>query len=635
MEIERLRSKGEIGLRVPDTNVAMQNSSFIYLLSGNLHKVPEYNEAGEDSLASELFFRFKKPHDILLTRKLFRELDNIKDNPRKQPEDQAKARYAQKSISGFLKSSDFYGDFETAKGVRQGEVPITLENGANVYIMDVTKDDVVNYLDESWDPPNDDMIFVATTLKFLERNPFYKHVRFISDDIGAGNSASFYGIQTDSFRFREVRNPLQNNPGLYETQVSLTAGRKLLSKPVVSVNDSDCGLFFDESFFSSNNVLQISVGDGRKKEGEIKFTDYRVYDKKKKELRQLNFYEEFLDFFLNRMYSSEQKKEDKITNIEYNPKLNGHLPHFAGIVDSLYENRLISEGEYTHHQKMIDSYNRSKKKKSNKQKKLRELFSDLENRGLIFPEGGRAPVQTYEDILELPFNNYLYPQGQQKPFLDHLLNPDIGVLSVDAKGGFGKTLWALVAGLYMVNQGKYEKILYLGSLATAEGDIGFRKGDKAAKIHDKIQPAKRALREIFTDYSKIHPEHKTRVEDFVSTLENDGIIEYDVIVDIKGSTYRQTYGIVDECHLYNLDEMGLILGRFGHGSKVVALSAMEQLRSSTKVGRHLNERSSGVAHMAEKLPIFDEYAHISVSEDEIYRGLIPVMAAELTKMRLI
>ncbi|MGM5488761.1 MAG: PhoH family protein [Nanobdellota archaeon] len=620
--------------------MAMQNSSFIYLLTGNLHKVPEYQDAvQQNQLSGDLFSRFKKPHDLLLPHKVLRELDHIKGNPRKQPEEQARALRAQETINRFLACSDLYqqgaGSREVATQIRQGKKPLVLDNGANVYFMDVTKSDVEKILDDSWDAPNDDQVILSTILKFLDQHECYDNVRFITDDMGARNDSALYGLKSDPFRFGEVRNPLQSNPGIYEVEVNLTHGRKLLSEEDVAVNAPCCGLNFDESFFSPNNVLEISISDGRKREAESPITEYRVFDPKSKRLRQLSFYQEFMNFFASRMYIATEKKEEAVGKIEYNPNLIGNIEHLSNTVEALYEQELIQEAEYHNRMNMIESNKNSSKKKSNQGKKVKQAFAEFERRELIVPSGGGRPdSQKYEDMLELPFNNYLYPQGQQRPYLDHLLNPDIRVLSVDAKGGFGKTLWALAAGLFQVYQGTYEKILYLGSLATAEGDIGYRRGDKAAKIHDKIQPAKRALREIFTDFSKQHPEHRNKVEDFASGLENFGVVEYDVIVDIKGSTYLNTFGIVDEAHLYTLDEAGLILGRFGHGSKVVALSAMEQLRSSTKVGRLLNERTAGVSHMAEKLPAFNEYAHISVSADEIYRGIIPKMAAELTKMRL-
>ncbi|MGM5482981.1 MAG: PhoH family protein [Nanobdellota archaeon] len=649
-ELQQQRKQGKIGLRVPDTNVAMQNPSFIYLLTGNLHQVEDFDESVNNSpFAETLLQKYQKsPHDLLLPWHVHRELDRIKDSPRKDSNTKYQARAGQKAINDILRLPQLLEDEEnfSFREVISGNEGITLENGANVYFIDLNKEDIKKYHGDSSEEVTNDLKIIYSIEKFLDNHKNYKNTKFITDDTGASNEAIIRDIKTEAFRFEQVKNPLQSNPGKYEVEQNLTQARKSINKDIIELDDPSLGLELNAKYLPAHTIIKLEGKDRRTnpKNQEV-ISQHRVFKPDTQKLHNLDHFDEFYDFFKERMYNTEnpQKKAEenkKDTKIAFDHTQRKNIGYFKEMLNTLAEQGKISDKEFQTHLNMIDSKKVNSGKKSNLKKKIEKTFSQFENRGLISTsedaiEPKNNSIQRYKDILKYQFNPRLIPQGEQRPYLDHLLDPNIRVFSLDAKGGFGKTLWALTAGLYQINQGKYDKILYVTSLADSEGGVGYLPGPRDTKIAPKVEPARQALIELFSNPEQNNPTHTKEITDHVNELKNEGIVNYDVISDMKGTTFTNTYGIIDEAHLYTRDELGLLLGRFGHGSKVIVLSAIEQFKSSTKYKGDLNERTTGVAHLAEKLTsisekeVRDAYAHMAANPSEIYRGMVPKMAARL------
>ena len=637
--VEDLRNKGEIGLRVPDTNVAMQFPEFFYLLAGNLHQLPEYAEAvQQNKVVDGLFEGYKKPHDILIPHTLRRELDIIKSSNKKTPHQQRLALKAQKCIEGLIRGLGGNEEDQsqnisfTRRNIRRGEMPICLENGAHVYFMDITESDISQYIDESWSSVNNDQAIIATALKFLEKNPIYKDGVFISEDAWARSEAELYGLKSEPFRLRRVNNLLQSNPGIYDISVNLTQAKKLWSKENPDINDASCGLNMEKSFLSHNDVIEVNAQDGRKKELEDPLRGYWIYDAFTEKLRHTLHYKRFLEEFTNRMYEVESQ-EGREDIVEYDPNMMDDLAYVEKITKTLYERGLIQEPEYRNAMHTLNK--NSQKKGANQRKKIKTRMKEFESKGIIVPKGGEESCTTaYEGVLGMPFNNTLCPQGQQKPYLDHLLNPDIRVLSLNAPPGFGKTLWALAAGLYQVHMGQYEKVLYVSTLATMEGDIGYRKGSKAEKIEDKMRGARDDLIELFTDPAKSSRSHREKVEAFVYDLESKGHIDFDVTVEFKGQTKHRTFFILDESHFLTWPELAQMGNRPGRGSKFVVLGDQQQSYSAIRGNGYVSPENSGMSHMVEKLQHDPRYKHLNGSREQIYRGTIPEIFSKAIKSDL-
>lgn len=654
-KIEKERKSGVIGLRIPDTMVPMQNSNFIYLLTGNFHNIDGFDDSIKDNeMADALLTRFKQnPHDLLIPYMITKELDGIKDNNKKSITDHVNAISGLRSIGDLIKTSEIYTDStinrkqfkKKMNDLMNGNIPISLDNGANIYFIKLNKNDIEKkFSDNNYEKPDNDVKIVMCVEKFLEKYDQYENVKIISDDSGMILKASDKGIKVDPFRFEEVKNPLQLNTGVYKIDLGLTIGKKLKKIDFLDPIENKINFKLDKKYITPNNILKISVKDQRKKnEIDVQKEIYKVYDPELETFGPLKYYKEFREFMKLRYYENKSsinisKTENNITQnspIYFDDTLINSPSHFKEIIIKLKNFKKINVGEFNNYMNMITA-SKTKKRNKNLIEKVNKVFNKLKECNKISSDENaykemEIDNKRFKGVLKFPYNDLLTPLGEQKPYLDHLLNPNIRVLSVDAKGGFGKTLWALAAGTYLVHKNVYDKIIYIGSLGIAEGDIGFRPGDKSSKIADKIMPGKKALCELFTNFERHNIFHMQEVEGYVDSLERDSLLEYDVITDIKGRTYLNTYAIIDESHLFSRDEMGLILGRFGRGSKVITLSAMEQLKSSTKAYGKLNERTAGISHMTELLTEFNEYAHLSASPTEIYRGIIPKMAAKLLK----
>jgi predicted ribonuclease YlaK len=635
-KIEQQRKEKKIGLRIVDTNVPMQNADFIYILTGNLHKVESYEQAIKtNKYAKELLERFrKKPHDLLIPNCLRYELDKIKGSKLKTPEEQYSARKALGAINEFLRfSNEYLEEYENKNEfekifleIRDGKRGITLDNGANVYFAGISNAELLELNDDDSIEISNDKKIIFTARKFIENNPHYENVKAITDDKEFSTTSILNGIRTEPFRFEKIKNPLQSNRGIYEIDISCAKGKLIEPLGEIDPEDKKLKLKLNPDLLTNNQIIQFNIKN-RKKPDEKPKIEYRIFNPHTRKLNSLDNFLDFYEFFKSRMYKDANESTGKDEIIYVNKNQLSDLNYANSIFNKLKELGKMSDKLYEEHLEITNTL--KNKKGPNRRKKILPYFDHFEKEKHITFESKNAKLneRKYKGVLELPYNQILIPRGEQIPFLDHLLNENIDGVSIDAKGGFGKTLWALAVGTYLVHQGKYEKILYIPAMATSEDEIGFVKGDKMQKIEDKIAPAKDALRELFTNDKMGGVTHAENVKNYVESLENKGIIEYDVATNIKGRTYHNTFAIFDESHLRSRDELGLVIGRVGRGSKLVVMSAIEQGLSSKKYKGHLDPRTTGIAHMAEKLTIFKSYAHLSASPTQIYRSIFAKMAA--------
>ena len=648
------------GLRIVDTNVAVSNKNFIYLLTGNYTSIEGFEEAIAGSpYSQELLNKFinKEPHDLLIPYHVVYELDRINKNPKKAPETKFAAREAIKSILSFLKIEGGTNNINLEE-FRKGKRFIELENKAKVFMHDITSEEFnKNY--NSITPPDDDDIIIHSAIDFIKKNP-YKKVTFISDDSNACLRARVYGLETESFRFEEIRNPLQQYKGISIYDIKPEAFTKLKDLDEIDLIDKNkpnhikkvIGKDINQKFLKNWNIIKfIENSEADSPEEDIK-RSYMIYVPNKKILRRLKYYEEFMDFIENYKINNSGNKSDagyreqnlQENNEPYGKYINKYLKgdlnprSIHHLVRGFYNEGIIKKKQ---DKKFIDKKIKELLRMNSDSKiknKLDKLFKKLvylekayinqEEDNKILNEKRKTEDVTLSEIIKYSFNQNIKPREEQMPYIDHLINPEILLLSVDGKGGFGKTLFALAAALYNVHHGYHNQIQYFVPMANSDADLGALPGTKEEKIKYKVNAARYAIEELFGVNDIKDSKLTEGIKNWISELEKNRILIFDVINDVGGNTYRNTFGIIDEAHNFTRDQAGLILGRYGKGSKVVFLSATEQFKSYN-ISKYLNERNCGVAHMAEKLGSFKEYAHFSPSSEEIYRGPHAVMAARL------
>lgn len=199
---------------------------------------------------------------------------------------------------------------------------------------------------------------------------------------------------------------------------------------------------------------------------------------------------------------------------------------------------------------------------------------------------------------------------EQKVALSHLLNPEIGVVSLGGLAGSGKTFLALAAGLEQVMESNdYSKVFVFRPLYAVGGqELGYLPGS----ADEKMSPWGAA---VFDALSSMVG--KEVVDEIVAR----DMLEVLPLTHLRGRTLNDAYVIVDEAQ--NLERPVLLtaLTRLGENSKIV-LSWDAAQRDNVRVGRH-----DGIAAIVERLKGEPLFAHTTFTKSE--RGPVAAMATRL------
>ncbi|VEG29744.1 PhoH family protein [Actinomyces howellii] len=189
--------------------------------------------------------------------------------------------------------------------------------------------------------------------------------------------------------------------------------------------------------------------------------------------------------------------------------------------------------------------------------------------------------------------------AEQRVAIDHLLNPEIGIVSLGGRAGTGKSALALAAGLdAVVNRREHRKVMVFRPVYAVGGQtLGFLPGDTS----EKMAPWAEAV--FDTLGSVVRSE---RVERIVSL----GQLEVLPLTHIRGRSLHDAFVIVDEAQSLERNVLLTVLSRVGQGSKVVLTHDVAQ-RDNLRVGRW-----DGVASVVESLKDKDLFAHIDLVRTE-------------------
>jgi PhoH-like ATPase len=189
--------------------------------------------------------------------------------------------------------------------------------------------------------------------------------------------------------------------------------------------------------------------------------------------------------------------------------------------------------------------------------------------------------------------------AEQRIALAHLLDPEIGIVSLGGRAGTGKTALALAAGLEAVLETKsQEKITVFRPMYSVGGqDLGFLPGTEEEKMAPWAAAVYDALEAIASP--------SVREE-----IEARNLLEVLPLTHIRGRTLQNRWIIIDEAQ--NLERPVLLsaLSRLGTGSKVAMCSDVAQ-RDNLHVGRH-----DGIATVIERLKGHRLFAHITLTRSE-------------------
>ena len=157
-----------------------------------------------------------------------------------------------------------------------------------------------------------------------------------------------------------------------------------------------------------------------------------------------------------------------------------------------------------------------------------------------------------------------YFNPKHREFYNCIKNPKTKMGFVDGPAGSMKTYIAVYAGLELIKQEEFSKMVYIRSVAeSAERSLGSLPGE----IDDKFSPYSIPLEEKVTEIAD---------RGTYSMLKQKGIVQAIPVNFVRGLTFNKTLVIVDEAQNLSRKELTTILTRFGRYSKYVVIGDCNQ-----------------------------------------------------------
>jgi len=210
--------------------------------------------------------------------------------------------------------------------------------------------------------------------------------------------------------------------------------------------------------------------------------------------------------------------------------------------------------------------------------------------------------------------------------LDLLMDPEVQVVTLVGQAGSGKTLLAIAAGLEQVVSNlavtdrlgdtsyclsPYRRLVVSRPVMPMGKDIGFLPGSMEEKMAPWLAPIQDNLKFLTGEDQTTLEEYKQR-----------GLIEIEALTYIRGRSIANAFIIIDEAQNLTAHEIKTILTRAGEGTKIVLTGDIEQIDNI-----YINEMSSGLTHLVEKMKPHEISGHITLRKGE--RSAVATLAAKI------
>ncbi|BAF60340.1 hypothetical protein PTH_2159 [Pelotomaculum thermopropionicum SI] len=165
---------------------------------------------------------------------------------------------------------------------------------------------------------------------------------------------------------------------------------------------------------------------------------------------------------------------------------------------------------------------------------------------------------------------YVFDDEHQLAYMQALWAPVESVQAVfcEARAGTGKTTLAVLAGVYEVEAGTYDKLIYLRNTVPVR-EVGFLPGGVDEKQLPFMAPLVGAMEVVQPGlYGKwARPDPMKKEPPKVEALST---------AFIRGLTWRRAFVILDEAQSFDLEEIQTALTRCADDCKVVVLGSLRQ-----------------------------------------------------------
>ena len=200
--------------------------------------------------------------------------------------------------------------------------------------------------------------------------------------------------------------------------------------------------------------------------------------------------------------------------------------------------------------------------------------------------------------------------AEQRIALEHLLDPEVGIVSLGGRAGTGKSALALCAGLEAVMERRQHKkvVVFRPLYAVGGQELGYLPGSES----EKMSPWAQAVFDTLGAMTS---------RDVIEEVLDRGMLEVLPLTHIRGRSLHDSFVIVDEAQSLERNVLLTVLSRIGANSKVVLTHDVAQ-RDNLRVGRH-----DGVVAVIEKLKGHPLFAHVTLTRSE--RSPIAALVTEM------
>ena len=197
----------------------------------------------------------------------------------------------------------------------------------------------------------------------------------------------------------------------------------------------------------------------------------------------------------------------------------------------------------------------------------------------------------YHDIIPLEAKT-----SNQKEYIRSIIEND--VIFCSGPSGSGKSFIAAGVAAHHLHQNAIEQVIITRPLVCTGKDIGSLPGELTEKIAPYLLPMQENFKYFLNhSYHRLHHrEHK---------------INYKPLEIMRGSTFHNSYMILDEAQNCTYDQIKMFVSRMGHNSKVLINGDTNQTDL---------KRNSGLEMCMDKLSGIDGVAICKLSYSDIQRN---------------
>ena len=223
-----------------------------------------------------------------------------------------------------------------------------------------------------------------------------------------------------------------------------------------------------------------------------------------------------------------------------------------------------------------------------------EIYEGNQIKDVLLWDGNRYRSLNYKEFKSV-LGEKIQPRNlEQKMYMDLLQNKKIPIKLCIAKFGTGKSFLALSYALHEIQQGNFDKIIFVKNNLEVKGagHLGILPGDEISKQYPW-------LRQI---------EDHIGIQKFEEYLEN-GIIEPAHLSTLRGRDLKNCIILVDEAENLLATNIQLLLGRVAANSEIIFCADVRQCD-------YENESKSGIPKLIQRLAGHELFGMVKLLKTE-------------------